>query len=143
MLLLTYLLLLFLKSFFCTQSCWMWKFFKEIDLTHWWDPNWYYHSGSNGSEGYSKLPRSPQLEPPHQMQFNVILRIPFFKAYKSAYPKLRWQGGNEVVKLATIVRGDQKAPFSIATTLRCRGGCYFFPWIAPLYPWYVPYIVEC
>ena len=26
------------------------------------------------------------------------------------------------VKLATVVDGDQKAPFSIATTLRCRGG---------------------
>ena len=26
-----------------------------------------------------------------------------------------------VVKLATVVEGDQKAPFSIATTLRCRG----------------------
>ena len=38
------------------------------------------------------------------------------------------------VKLATIVEGDPKAPFSIATTPRYRGGCYFFPWIAPLYP---------
>ena len=28
--------------------------------------------------------------------------------------------------------------FSIATTLRCRGGRYSFPWIAPIYPWYVP-----
>ena len=37
------------------------------------------------------------------------------------------------VKLATVVKGDQKAPFSIATTPRCRGGCYSFPWIAPLY----------
>ena len=37
------------------------------------------------------------------------------------------------VKLATIVEGAQKAPFSIATTPRCRGGCYSFPWIAPLY----------
>ena len=36
------------------------------------------------------------------------------------------------VKLATVVEGDQKAPFSIATTP-----------IAPLYPWYVPYIAEC
>ena len=34
----------------------------------------------------------------------------------------------------TIVAGDQKAPFSIATTPRCRRGCYYFPWIAPLYP---------
>ena len=47
------------------------------------------------------------------------------------------------LKLATIVEGDQKAPFSIATTLRCRGGRYSFLWIAPLYPWYVPYIAEC
>ena len=38
------------------------------------------------------------------------------------------------VKLATIVEGDQKAPFSIATTPRCRGGRYSSPWIAPLYP---------
>ena len=38
------------------------------------------------------------------------------------------------VELATVVEGDQKAPFSIATTPRCRGGRYSFPWIAPLYP---------
>ena len=31
------------------------------------------------------------------------------------------------VKLATIVEGDPKAPFSIATTPRCRGGRYSFP----------------
>ena len=47
------------------------------------------------------------------------------------------------VKLSTLVEGDQKAPFSIATTQRCRGGRHSFPWIAPLYPWYVPYIAEC
>ena len=47
------------------------------------------------------------------------------------------------VKLATLVEGNQKAPFSIATTLMCRGGCDSFPWIAPLYPWYVAYIAEC
>ena len=41
---------------------------------------------------------------------------------------------NNQVKLVTVVEGDQKAPFSIATTLRCRGGRYSFPWIAPLYP---------
>ena len=37
-------------------------------------------------------------------------------------------------KLATIVEGDPKAPFSIATTPRCRGGRYSIPRIAPLYP---------
>ena len=36
------------------------------------------------------------------------------------------------VKLATIVESDQKAPFSISTTSTCRGGRYFFLWIAPL-----------
>ena len=39
------------------------------------------------------------------------------------------------VKLATIVDGHLKVPFSIATTPNCRGGRDSFPWIAPLYPW--------
>ena len=34
----------------------------------------------------------------------------------------------------TIVEGNQKSLFSIATTPRCRGGWYSFSWIAPLYP---------
>ena len=46
-------------------------------------------------------------------------------------------------KLATVVESDQKAPFSIASTPRCGGGRYSFPWIAPLYSSYVPYIAEC
>ena len=37
-------------------------------------------------------------------------------------------------RLVTLVKGDPKAPFSIATTPRCRGGRYCIPWIAPLYP---------
>ena len=32
------------------------------------------------------------------------------------------------------IKGDPKAPFSIATTPRCGGGCYSFLWISPLYP---------
>ena len=31
------------------------------------------------------------------------------------------------VKLATIVEGNPKAPFSIATTPKCRGGRHSFP----------------
>ena len=46
-------------------------------------------------------------------------------------------------KLTTLVKGDQKAPFSIATTPRSRGGCYSITWIAPLYPWSLPYNAEC
>ena len=42
-----------------------------------------------------------------------------------------------------VIDGDPKAPFSIATTSRCRGGRYSFPWIASLYPRYTPYIAEC
>ena len=38
--------------------------------------------------------------------------------YIFAYTKL---------KLVTVVQGNQKAPFSIATTLRCREGATPFP----------------
>ena len=34
----------------------------------------------------------------------------------------------------TVVEGDPKAPFSIATAPKCDGGGCSFPWIAPLYP---------
>ena len=47
------------------------------------------------------------------------------------------------VNLATVVEGEPKALFSITTTPRCRGGCYTIPWIALLYPRYVPYDAEC
>ena len=49
----------------------------------------------------------------------------------------------EKVKLATLVEGDPKAPFSIATTQRCRGGRYSIPRIAPLYLWSIPRNAEC
>ena len=58
------------------------------------------------------------------------------------YPNPQPRTGCDISKLVTVVEGDQKAPFSIATTLRCRRGCYSFPWIAPLYPWYIPYNSE-
>ena len=35
-------------------------------------------------------------------------------------------------KLSIVVEGNPKSPFSKATTPRCRGGSYFFPWVAPL-----------
>ncbi len=43
------------------------------------------------------------------------------------------------VKLATIVEGNAKAPFSIATTPRCRGGRYSFPGL--LYFTLDPYLI--
>ena len=39
----------------------------------------------------------------------------------------------------TVVEGEPKASFSIATTPRCKGGSYSFPRIVPLYP----YNAEC
>ena len=47
------------------------------------------------------------------------------------------------VKMATGVEGDQKAPFSIAISPRCKGGSYSFPWMPTFYSRYVPYIAEC
>ena len=35
--------------------------------------------------------------------------------------------GYKKLKLVTVVEGDQKAPFLIATTPRCRGGATPFP----------------
>ena len=43
------------------------------------------------------------------------------------------------VKLATIVEGNLKAPFSIATTPMCRGGRYSFPGL--LYFTLDPYLI--
>ena len=36
--------------------------------------------------------------------------------------------------MVTLVEGDQKGPFSIATIPRGREGRSFIPWIAPLNP---------
>ena len=58
----------------------------------------------------------------------------YVKVYIYIYSKL--------VKLATIVEGEPKVLFLIATTPRCRWR-YSFPWIAPFYPWSVPYNAEC
>ena len=41
--------------------------------------------------------------------------------------------------MATIVESDSKVVISITITPKNKGGRYSFPWIAPLYPWYVPY----
>ena len=46
------------------------------------------------------------------------------------------------VKLATLVEGGPKAPFSIATTSRCRGGHFSIPQIAPFYSWFLLYNAE-
>ena len=39
------------------------------------------------------------------------------------------------VKLVTLVKGDPKNPFSIASTHRCRGGHNSISLTVPFYPW--------
>ena len=46
-------------------------------------------------------------------------------------------------KLAILVEGDPEAPFLVDTTPRCREGCSSIPWIAPFYPWSLPYNAKC
>ena len=45
-----------------------------------------------------------------------------------------------VNKVGDLSRCDRKAPFSIPATPRSRGGWYY---IAPLFPWSLPYNAEC
>ena len=52
------------------------------------------------------------------------------------------QCSNVQSMLATVFEGDQKAPFSIATTPRCGEGCYSFIWIAPRLP-LIPTLYSC
>ena len=47
------------------------------------------------------------------------------------------------IYIVTIVEGEPKAPFLIATIPRCRRGRNSFPWIDPLYSWSLPYNAEC
>ena len=63
------------------------------------------------------------------------------KATKKKRKKIKIS--KKLVKLATAVKGDQKAPFSIATTPRCRRGRYSIPRIATLNPWSSLYSPEC
>ena len=62
--------------------------------------------------------------------FNTILSFfEWFSQYVNIFDyQIKW------VKLATLVEGDLKAPFSIATTSRCKGGCCSFAWVSPLIP---------
>ena len=65
-----------------------------------------------------------------------VLPWKFFKIYatpfRSLYQHIYIYIYIYIYKFASVVEGDQKAPFSIASTPMCRGGRYSFSWIAPL-----------
>ena len=63
---------------------------------------------------------------------DVLLLYSILRVYK-------YTREHKKVKLATIVEGNPKAPFSIATTPRCRGGRYSFPGL--LYFTLDPYLI--
>ena len=69
--------------------------------------------------------------------YNCFIGCCFKDLFKTACSNLVYN------KLVNLVKGDLEAPFSIATTSRSRGGRYYIPRIAPLYPWSSPYSAEC
>ena len=85
----------------------------------------------------------------HSIYSNIILNFQEYMAILNACTKKSWSLLNALrvyiykVKLATLVEGNPKAPFSIATTPKCRGWCISIPWIFPLYPRSLPYNAEC
>ena len=60
--------------------------------------------------------------------------IPFFMSDCPILAPIQYEESKSKVKLATVVEGDSKASFSIATTPWCRIGRYSIPGIATLYP---------
>ena len=94
---------------------------------------------------------SPQLHPCHRLfdQGDLLLIKLNWKIIRKSWceklakSKIIINKVKVKVKLFPLVEGDPKAPFLIATTPRCCGGCYSYLWITPLYPRYVPHIDEC
>ena len=85
-----------------------------------------------GSNDYEEVfPKGPGLETHYQTQFRVVART--LVGGEGCYPSAEM-----LVKLATVVEGDSKAPFSITTSL----WYYSFPCIDSLYPVYIPYNAE-
>ena len=74
------------------------------------------------------------LEKKNKNSDEKLIFVSYFSTCKIDVQDIISPSMNSKVKLATIVEGDPKAPFSIATTRRCREGRYSIPWIAPLYP---------
>ena len=75
----------------------------------------------------------------HTLSYNRQHKIDDKNSITDLLPLACYAQINNKVKLVTLVEGDPKAPFSIATTPRCRGECYSIP----LYPWSLPYNAKC
>ena len=76
------------------------------------------------------------------LPFLTTWNVFFYCFFCLPWPRIvaaRFVTGKSKVKLATIVEGDPKAPFSIATTPMCREGRYSFPGL--LYFTLDPYLI--
>ena len=73
---------------------------------------------------------------------SFLIRLLGSRIIKKSKTQLNNKLRNRLSKLATVVEGDPKAPFSVAATHMCRGGRYSFFSIAPLYPWYLPWVLS-
>ena len=63
-----------------------------------------------------------------------IAQFPQFEPFVCLfYGSSPWNQAKKV-KLANLVEGDPKAPFSIGTPPRIRAGCLYIPWFTQLYP---------
>ena len=84
---------------------------------------------------------------PYNFSFASGRIVPYINIYIYIYIEREresyYNAEIKTVKLATLVEGDSKALFSIATTLRFREGRYSIPLIALLYPWSLAYNDKC
>ena len=90
----------------------------------------YVHTHKIHSHINKKQKKNKEQEPhrlPHPFRDNNKKVRNLFRGCKSNH-----LSSINKVKLAIVVEGNQKAPFSIATTPRCREGRYSFPWIFTL-----------
>ena len=112
--------------------------------------HWYYLTHSRRDNGVHTFPNciSPNVSVIARLEFKfayfdaALRQFSYYAKESSLYHfgnNNNNNNNNNKVKLATLVAGDPKAPFSIATIPRCRRGRYSIPWIAPLYP----YNAEC
>ena len=74
--------------------------------------------------------RSPDQD--EEKELKKLSRLKLAIKYKQKKVSLLFSYINS--KVGDFSKVDPKAPFSIASTLRCRGGRYSILWIAPLYP---------
>ena len=75
-------------------------------------------------------------------QISTKLRVFLKKVLNTIWTRLfhfysQWRNYKSKVKLAILVEGDSKDPFSIATRQRGRRGGYSISWITPLYLWFL------